>query len=406
MKIRSITYFSNAVQPNLAESLSKAGDFSAAAREQFTQQGYEVQTTRLATTPLSTFLDEHAFNRTLSKVCKIEGLCRDQGIDYVSLGPALPHNRSHYELIPALLEATESAFFSGIMTLPNGGVSLSAVRACADVIIKAAPLSADGFTNLRFAALANVPPGSPFFPAAYHQGDQPSFALALEAADLAVTAFSEASDLATARQGLIAAMNKHAQKLSHAAETLSIRFGVRYGGIDFSLAPYPNEICSLGAALEHLGGACIGKRGSVAAAAFLADTMDQAEFPRAGFSGLMLPVLEDSVLAERAAQGVLDIKDLLLYSAVCGTGLDTVPLPGDTTANEIAPLLLDLAALSQRLNKPLTARLMPIPGKSAGDETGFNFEYFANSRVMAIDADEISLHMSSDEDFYLSPRKH
>lgn len=405
MKIRSITYFSNPVQPNFAESISEAGDFSAAAREEFTQQGYEVQTTRLATTPLSTFLDEHTFTSTLSKVCKIEGLCRGQGIDYVSLGPALPHHRSHYEWIPALLEATESAFFSGAMTLPNGGVSLSAVRACAEVIVKAAPLSADGFANLRFAALANMPPGSPFFPAAYHLDDQPSFALALEAADLAVTAFSEASDLTSARQGLIAAMNKHAQKLSHAAETLSNRFGVRYGGIDFSLAPYPDEICSLGAALEHLAGACIGKRGSVAAAAILADTMDQAEFPRAGFSGLMLPVLEDSVLAERAAQGVLDLKDLLLYSAVCGTGLDTVPLPGDTTANEIVPLLLDLAALSQRLNKPLTARLMPIPGKSAGDETGFNFEYFANSRVMAIDADEISLHMSSDEDFYLSPRK-
>jgi uncharacterized protein (UPF0210 family) len=405
MKIRSITYFSNPVQPNFAESLSEAGDFSAAAREEFTRQGYEVQTTRLATTPISTFLDGHTFNTILSKVCAIEGLCTDLGIDYVSLGPALPNNRFHYELIPALLEATESAFFSGIMTLPHGGVSLSAVRACADVIITAAPVSADGFANLRFAALANVPPGSPFFPAAYHQGNQASFALALEAADLAVTAFSEASDLKTARQSLIAAMNKHAQKLSYAAETLSNRFGVRYGGIDFSLAPYPDAICSLGAALEHLGGACVGKRGSVAAAAVLADTIDQAEFPRAGFSGLMLPVLEDSVLAERAAQGVLDLKDLLLYSAVCGTGLDTVPLPGDTTANEITPLLLDLAALSQRLNKPLTARLMPIPGKSAGDETGFNFEYFANSRVMAIDAEEISRHMSSDEDFYLSPRK-
>jgi len=120
----------------------------------------------------------------------------------------------------------------------------------------------------------------------------------------------------------------------------------------------------------------------------------------------MLPVLEDSILAERAAQGALDLKDLLLYSAVCGTGLDTIPLPGDTTAEEIAPLLLDLAALSQRLDKPLTARLMPIPGKSAGDTTGFNFEYFANSRVMAIDAQKISLHLSGDDDFYLSPRKH
>ena len=87
------------------------------------------------------------------------------------------------------------------------------------------------------------------------------------------------------------------------------------------------------------------------------------------FSGLMLPVLEDSVLAERAAEGTLTIKDLLLYSAVCGTGLDTVPLAGDINANQISSILMDLAALSLRLDKPLTARLMPIPGKKAGDLT-------------------------------------
>jgi len=406
MKIRSITYFCNPVQPNFSESLSQAGELAAAARGVFEKQGYEVQTTRLATTPLFTFLAEHTSSKILDKVREIEGLSKDLGIDYVSLGPAHPNNPAQYEQIPALIEKTETTFFSGTMTLPNGGVSLTAVRACADVVVKVATLSADGFANLRFAALANVPPGSPFFPAAYHQGNQPSFALALEAADLAVKAFSDAGDLTTARQGLIAAMNKHAQKISHAAEALSIRYGVNFGGIDFSLAPYPDEFCSLGAAMERLGGPCIGKHGSVAAAAILADTMDQAEFQRAGFSGLMLPVLEDSILAERAAQGALDLKDLLLYSAVCGTGLDTIPLPGDTTAEEIAPLLLDLAALSQRLDKPLTARLMPIPGKSAGDTTGFNFEYFANSRVMAIDAQKISLHLSGDDDFYLSPRKH
>jgi uncharacterized protein len=60
----------------------------------------------------------------------------------------------------------------------------------------------------------------------------------------------------------------------------------------------------------------------------------------------MMPVLEDATLARRAAEGTLTIKDVLLYSAVCGTGLDTIPLPGDTTAEQITPLLLDLCALA------------------------------------------------------------
>jgi uncharacterized protein (UPF0210 family) len=119
----------------------------------------------------------------------------------------------------------------------------------------------------------------------------------------------------------------------------------------------------------------------------------------------MQPVLEDSVLAKRAAQGTLTLKDALLYSAVCGTGLDTVPLPGDTTSEQIVPLLLDLCALALRLDKPLTARLMPIPGKKAGDETNFDFAFFAPSRVMTLEAEALTKAFSGTETFHLSSRK-
>ena len=88
----------------------------------------------------------------------------------------------------------------------------------------------------------------------------------------------------------------------------------------------------------------------------------------------------------RQPQGDLTAGDLLLYSAVCGTGLDTLPLPGDVKTAQLQAILLDLAALSQRLDKPLTARLMPIPGKKAGDRTEFDFPYFANSRVLSLRA--------------------
>jgi uncharacterized protein (UPF0210 family) len=101
-------------------------------------------------------------------------------------------------------------------------------------------------------------------------------------------------------------------------------------------------------------------------------------------------VLEDSILAKRAAEGTLTIKDVLLYSAVCGTGLDTIPLPGDTTSEQLIPLLLDLCALALRLDKPLTARLMPVPGKEAGDDTNFNFAFFAPSKVMAIESAKLN----------------
>ncbi len=325
-------------------------------------------------------------------------------MEYVSLGPALPESPASYAVIPEALAAAPNVFMTGVITLANGGVSLQAARSCAEVIYKAATLSADGFANLRFAALANVPPGAPFFPAAYHPGGDPLFTLATESADLAVEAIQNARDLASARQALVMSVENHAAELAGIAEELSRKFGTAFGGIDFTLAPFPKEAVSIGAALERFGVQAIGWHGSLAAAAILADTLDRAEFRRAGFNGLMLPVLEDSTLATRAAQGVLTVKDLLLYSAVCGTGLDTVPLPGDVSVEQLYAVLLDLAALSQRLGKPLTARLMPIPGKKAGDPTHFDFAYFANSRVLALDAEPLQGMLVGAESFSLQPR--
>jgi len=185
---------------------------------------------------------------------------------------------------------------------------------------------------------------------------------------------------------------------------LKYRYSLRFGGIDYSLAPYPEESRSLGAAFERMGVPRVGLHGSLAAAALLAESIQRAHFPHAGFSGVMLPVLEDAVLARRAAEGILTVKDLLLYSAVCGAGLDTLPLPGDTTVEQISPLLLDLSALALRLDKPLTARLMPIPGKKAGDPTDFDFAYFANSRVMALEAEPLQSPLLGSESFELKSR--
>jgi uncharacterized protein (UPF0210 family) len=319
------------------------------------------------------------------------------GYDYLSLGPALPELPESYELIPAALAKTENVFFSGVLEVSKASISLPVVRVCAEVIHQAAKVSADGFTNLRFAALANVPANAPFFPAAYHEGSQPAFAIATEAADLAVQAFSQATSLEAASIQLHSSLGSNAQKLELVATKLSRQFSLNFKGIDFTLAPFPQEARSIGAAMEYLGVPAFGLHGSLAASAYLTSLLDQVKFKRVGFNGLMLPVLEDAVLAERAAQGLLSLNELLLYSSVCGTGLDTIPLPGDTSVGQLSAVLLDLAALAIRLDKPLTARLMPILGKKAGDPTGFDFAYFANSRVMDIKAQALGRFLK-DED--------
>jgi uncharacterized protein len=404
MKIRSITYFVDPHYPLDDQLLKVAGEFLQVAQPTFIEAGYEVQSARLASASFSGLLSEFRPDLLIDLALQLESAAAKLGYAYISLGPACPEQPESYHLIPETLSETQSTFFSGLMTTLDGKVSLPEIHKCADIIQRASTISADGFANLRFAALANVPPGSPFFPAAYHAGAEPAFALATEAADLAVNAFEQAASLEEGRQNLVSAIQEHGRKLTAISRLVEKHTRVSFSGIDFSLAPFPSQQRSLGTAMQRMGVPVLGSHGSLAAAAILADTIDQAVFPRVGFSGLMFPVLEDAALAAHVAESTLGLTDLLLYSAVCGTGLDTIPLPGDTSHDQLTAVLLDLATLSARLRKPLTARLMPIPGKHAGDPTDFNFAYFTNSRVMPLRAVPLDRFLAGSETIALQSR--
>jgi uncharacterized protein (UPF0210 family) len=100
-----------------------------------------------------------------------------------------------------------------------------------------------------------------------------------------------------------------------------------------------------------------------------------------GYSGLMLPVLEDKLLSQRWAESTYNIDSLLAYSAVCATGLDTVPLPGDISVEQIERIFGDIASLAFKWNKPLAGRLLPVKGKKAGDQTDFQDPYLFNTTL-------------------------
>ncbi len=417
MKLRSITYFCNPKYPLDEKVIQVAGEFLAKAKSAYEAAGYEVQTVRLATIPFPKLLGEKHIHDLPKIVEQLEKSIQQIGVGYLSLGPALTDFRSLedfgslkcYEVIPEAIAASQNIFFGGVMADKKVGISLEAIKACANVIVKSAPIDPNGFANLRFTALANVKAGAPFFPAAYHKGNQPAFAIATEAADLAVEAFSGQKTVDGGRSELISKITKHGKAIARVAQELA-RFPIpdsqfpKFGGTDFSLAPFPDDTQSLGNAVERMGVPKIGLHGSLAAAALLTEAVDRADFPHIGFSGFMQPVLEDSILAKRAAEGTLTIKDLLLYSTVCGTGLDTVPLPGNTTADQLVPLLLDLSTLALRLDKPLTARLMPVPNKRAGDATNFDFGFFANSKVMMLESLPLSSPLNGDEILQIKKR--
>ena len=399
MKIRSITYFCNPEYPLKENVLREAGNFLSKAKSMYEAAGYEVQTVRVATVSFSKLLGEKHIDELPKYAEQFTQAMKQNGVVYAALGPALPELPRSYRVIPEAIAASDGVFFSGVMADAQT-IHMAQVKACAEIIVKSATLEPNGFANLNFTALANVGPNAPFFPGAYHTAEKPAFGIAVECADLAVDAFAHAKSIDEGRQWLVSEMTKHGQAISKIANELQVEFK----GIDFSLAPFPDDAHSLGKAVENMGVPKIGLHGSLAAAAILTDAIERADFPHIGFNGFMQPVLEDSILAKRAAEGVLTVKDALLYSAVCGTGLDTVPLAGDVTTDELTPLLLDLCALALRLNKPLTARLMPVPGKKAGDATTFDFAFFANGRVMALESSPLGGALNNNSSFTLNAK--
>lgn len=404
MRIRSITSFFDPSSPLADDDMAKLASLSAKLRTAINDQVIPVLSTRLATVPFPFYLSGLSLADQCLKVADLEKNGCDLGWQYLSLGPALPDHPWSYAAIPHLLSIAED-IFCGAVIADERCFYPAAIRASASVIHETAALTPDGFANLRFAALANVAPGTPFLPAAYHKrGAPPVISIAVECADAVLAAFSGTTDIEASSGALISQLEALAGMISSIYADLAAGSGIDLHGFDFSPAPFPQDWCSLGGAVEQLGLSHIGGSGSLAAVAIVANALDMGSWLRAGFNGMMMPVLEDSVLARRAEQGLLTVKDLLLYSTVCGTGLDTIPLPGATTQEQLESILMDVAALSVRLAKPLTARLMPIPGKNAGDATDFDFEYFAGSRVMALDGQILTYPLNSDTPINLQPR--
>jgi uncharacterized protein (UPF0210 family) len=383
MRVRSVTCFLR-VDGTAADSprIAAAGRFAKEAAGILKSAGFAVESVRLATQPLLT-----ARSDGLGFAGRLGPLCAESGFEFVSAGAVPVEEGGDWpaviDRLPELIRGTENVFVGVLLRSLGHGAAFEALRRTARAVREISQTTPEGFGNLRMAMLAGVEPLCPFFPAAYHDGGPPAVALATDSADLAIAAFAGAASLADARQRLTDLVQAAADRLVGLVRPLAEGRDWRFAGIDFSLAPFPDASRSIGRAIEELGVERFGAPGTLFAASLVTECLRRATYPRCGFNGLMIPVLEDSTLALRALEGGFSVNDLLLYSAVCGTGLDTVPLPGDATEDELAGILLDVAALAFRLAKPLTARLMPIPGARAGDPTHFDFPYLADSRVLA-----------------------
>jgi hypothetical protein len=181
---------------------------------------------------------------------------------------------------------------------------------------------------------------------------------------------------------LTKALGTHAAAIEKLALAAAQETGWTYMGMDPT--PAPLKDISIGAAIEKFLGAPLGSSGTLLAASIITAAVRAAPVKHTGYSGLMLPVLEDERIAQRWSEGRLSIDSLLAYSAVCGAGLDTIPLPGDVTVEQMERMIADMAALAIKWKKPLSARLQPVAGKKAGEKTAFDDPFLVNAVIQRL----------------------
>jgi uncharacterized protein len=184
------------------------------------------------------------------------------------------------------------------------------------------------------------------------------------------------------RQALIAELGMHARAVEDLAGKIDEQTGWTYLGLD--LSPAPMKEASIGSAMAGFTGGRFGTSGTLTAVATITSALRDISVTKVGYSGVMMPVLEDTRLAQLWGEGALSMDQLLGYSAVCGTGLDTIPLPGNVTAQQLERIVGDVATLSAKLSKPLSARLLPVAGAKPGDVTSFDNPNLVNTVIQPL----------------------
>lgn len=387
--VRTITLGLADPHPLSATAIQRAKAILAEASRRYQESGYEVQTVRISTRPVFDDLADWSSAALVRYARELQTMLDDVQLNACSLGTAFAARPDfaleRLDCVADLLGPAPALNATVQLATSESGVRAEAALPTARIIQRLARETEEGFGNFRFAMLACMPPGSPFLPAAYHAGPS-SLSVGFQGAGIVAQALrmhgadaAQPQDLAHVTQWVREALHQQAVPVVVLAQQVAREHELLFGGIDLSPAPMGED--SIAAAMELCGYGPLGSSGTVAVAAALTAALKSSGLPTCGYCGLMLPVLEDVVLGQRWSEGHVNVHQLLLYSSVCGTGLDAIPLPGDSSANSIAHLLLDVATLAHRLNKPLSARFFPVPGKQAGEYTTFTSPYLTNTLI-------------------------
>lgn len=352
-------------------------------RKQFEDEGFIVQTLRIACHSIGEQYPDFPESLSHNLFQALDSLLIQHNV-MLSLGQLTKGPVHHQDTVPWIVELlSNTSQIYGNMSIASAshGIHQNTIPIAANICLGLGQNFAKGEGNFKFAVTASMPSKCPFFPAAFHYGPN-NFTLGFELAGLIEKTLKN-SHWGNAENNLIDTINQHLLPIEKLCKSYQNTTGWEYSGMDTS--PAPGLEASIGQAIENLSQKPFGESLTLSACGIITGALKKLSVKSCGYSGLMLPVTEDPILAQRAIEGRYSLKELLLFSTVCGTGLDVIPIPGNTDSTAISDLYCDVATLSLKYGyKPLSVRLLPIPQKQVNDIVNFDNPYLTTCKVFAV----------------------
>ena len=347
--------------------------------------GIPIINKRISVTPVSLIVESCKEDASLEIAKTLDIAAHDANIDFIGGYGALVQKgmtRSDSKLIeslPEMLSSTERvcAFLNVASTL--SGMNMDAIIKLGNILKEIAKRTDNGLGCTKFAVFANAPEDNPFMAGAFHGIGEPDFSLNIGISGPGVVRSVVEKNRECDLTGLSEVIKRTAFKITRAGELigreLSLNMDVPFGIVDISLASTNKVGDSVAGIVEMMGIERIGAPGSTAALALLIDAVKKggamASGNVGGLSGTFIPVSEDSRMNEGVRSGALSIEKLEALTAVCSVGLDMIAIPGHTPAETISAIIADELSIGVVNGKTTGVRLIPVPGKIAGDYVNF-----------------------------------
>ena len=285
------------------------------------------------------------------------------------------------ESIPQALACTQRICSSVNVGSTKTGINMDAVRLMGETVKKAAEMTADRDSCgcAKLVVLCNAPDDNPFMAGAFHGVTEEDAIINVGVSGPGVVKYALEQVRGESFEVLCETIKKTAFKITRVgqlvAQEASRRLGIPFGIIDLSLAPTPAVGDSVADILQEIGLEKAGAPGTTAALALLNDQVKKggvmASSYVGGLSGAFIPVSEDQGMIEAAECGALTIEKLEAMTCVCSVGLDMIAIPGDTPASTISGIIADEAAIGMINQKTTAVRIIPVVGKTVGDNVEF-----------------------------------